>query len=1363
MRFGLIGRNLRNVSAVALLAAGLPGIAVTASAQETYVFGQISLFAGNFTNGLVAADFNGDGRPDLAVSYFSVHSGQSAVSIYLGQPAGGFVYSATYDGYEAFALVTGDFNGDGKPDLALISGAFLQVFIGNGDGTFQLPATYSIPFGTYAVDGFGQIAVGDYNGDGKLDVAIVDGVQGAAAVLLGNGDGTFQPFAQVTDNGSPTAIVAGDFNGDGKLDLVTNDLKSTNLSVLLGNGDGTFQAPVSISTGYTAQSLVAGNFNNNANLDLAFEGVDNLGNSVVILLGNGNGTFQPPFEYSAGSESGPLATAQLNSDGNLDLVTATGPDAYVLLGNGDGTFQQAVGYATGTSVASGVVVADFNGDGAPDLAIGDNGSDYVPVVLGRGDGTLELRSDYTIGGDTRAFNISTADFTANGILDLAVPGPYYGGLSTLLGNGNGTFPPSVFEASFMGGSATPGDFNGDGKADLAFNESPVASVLEILLSNGDGTFTAAGSLPLTFETSAVGDFNGDGKLDVAAADSAANSVAVMLGNGDGTLQAPAYYATAAGPSGAAVGDFNGDDIPDLALTACTQGVVSILLGNGDGTFKTHVDFEAGTCPGAIVTGDFNQDGKTDLAVSNYSDVAVLLGNGDGTFQAPVNYSAPGIGQLTAGDFNGDGKLDLAAVPQSACSAPGSPGVVFVLFGNGDGTLQSPVTFATQTCPVAFASGDFNGDGAPDLAVLDDQGPDGNTVISVLLDGPFIALFPVALTFPVQSVGTTSTPQTVTITNPGAGKLSVTNISASGDFSQTNNCPSSLSAQANCTVTVTFTPTTGGTRSGTLSITDTGVNSPQSIALTGTGGSEISVSPASLSFALQSIGTVSTPQVVTVTNNSGIQLNFTAGPAITGPNSSDFVFCAPMLVPGAVCFYPSFGDCSVTPVLEPGGYCTVGIGFDPTAGGTRSATLSFTDSASGSPQMVPLSGLAPEPIVSLSPPTLNFGDQPVGTSSHTQLVTLTNTGNGALTVTSVTVSGDYGAGNTCRTSVPVGGNCLISVVFKPASSGTRTGTVTITDNAANSPQTIALTGAGTTPAVTLAPTNLSFGTELAGQSSVATPVTLTNTGAAPLAISSIGFGGSNAGDFSQQNNCGTSVSADATCTISIIFKPAAGGSRSATLTVADDASGSPQAVTLSGTGQDFAISVVGASSATVTPGGSVSYTLQLSSQGGLAGAVMVACSGAPAGATCSLTGASPVFGISLPPSGSSAPFVIGVTTTAAGTSWRLRPRSPREPRGPWPIVSLITFLALAGLALLGLGRAQPRPAGDRPFGRLVVPMTIAALTLALALIVPGCGGGATGPMQSGGTPAGTYPLTVTATYASSGATMQHTATLTLTVQ
>ncbi|HXJ96314.1 MAG TPA: choice-of-anchor D domain-containing protein [Terriglobia bacterium] len=423
-------------------------------------------------------------------------------------------------------------------------------------------------------------------------------------------------------------------------------------------------------------------------------------------------------------------------------------------------------------------------------------------------------------------------------------------------------------------------------------------------------------------------------------------------------------------------------------------------------------------------------------------------------------------------------------------------------------------------------------------------------------GTFVKLVPTSLTFASQAVGATSAAQTVTLTNTLGQALALT-VSITGtnptDFAQTNTCGGSVAAGASCTFSVTFVPTAAGTRSATLSITDAGGGSPQTVALTGTATSTVTLAPTSLTFASQTVGTTSAAQAVTLSNTGTTALSITSI-TITPASPADFA---------------QTNNCGTS--VAAGANCTINVTFTPTATGTRTASVSVADSGPGSPQLVSLTGTGAAPAVTLSVPSLTFASQAVGTTSAAQAVTLTNTGTAALSITSISITGtnpgDFAQTNTCGTSVAAGANCSISVTFTPAASGTRSASISIADNATGSPQTVTLTGSGTgasTPAVTLAPASLTFTGLAVGTPTAAQTVTLTNSGGATLSITSVSITGTNSGDFGQSNSCGTSVAAGASCIINVTFTPLALGIRTASVSIADNATGSPQTVALTGT-------------------------------------------------------------------------------------------------------------------------------------------------------------------------------------------------------
>jgi hypothetical protein len=587
------------------------------------------------------------------------------------------------------------------------------------------------------------VAVGDFNGDGVLDLAVANAtINGTVSVLLGNGDGSFQPAHNFAAGDDPISVAVGDFNGDGVPDLAVADNASfggtPGISVLLGNGDGSFQAARHFDAGANPRSVAIGDFNGDGVPDLV---VANDGsNDVSVLLGNGDGSFQPARSFAAGNVPLSVAVGDFNGDGIDDLAVANSQsnDVSVLLGNGDGSFQPARNYAAGTH-PFGLAVGDFTGDGISDLAVTNYTTlGSVSVLLGNGDGTFQAPVSYATGDHSQAGDNSSSvvigDFTGDGIPDLAVANDSSTGpVSVLLGNGDGTFQPA---RNFLGGSGSQalaaGDFTGDGTLDLAV--ANLSGNVSVLLGNGDGTFPAAANfvLGISPQSVAVGDFNGDGIPDLAAANLGSNNVSVLLGNGGGMFQPAVNYAAGLAPTSVVVADLTGDGIPDLVVTNDTT-YVSVLLGNGDGTCQPPQTYAAGNAAWSVAVGDFNGDGIPDLVVANLGSdsVSVLLGNGDGSFQAPRNFAVGHRPRSVAvGDFNGDGVLDLAVADSGNVDGSGSG--VSVLLGNGDGSFQPARTFAAGTNPFSVAVGDLDGSGKLDLVVADNATYGGTPGISVLL-------------------------------------------------------------------------------------------------------------------------------------------------------------------------------------------------------------------------------------------------------------------------------------------------------------------------------------------------------------------------------------------------------------------------------------------------------------------------------------------------------------------------------------------------------------------------------------------------------------------------------------------------------
>jgi len=432
--------------------------------------------------------------------------------------------------------------------------------------------------------------------------------------------------------------------------------------------------------------------------------------------------------------------------------------------------------------------------------------------------------------------------------------------------------------------------------------------------------------------------------------------------------------------------------------------------------------------------------------------------------------------------------------------------------------------------------------------------------------PVVKISPTTLAFGSVTDGTISAAQTITVTNTGNGILNISTIGFLGgagslEFAITKNtCGSTLAAGANCTFGVLFEPgSSPGTYGAEVGVTDNAAGSPQYATISGTGVAggtgTVTLSPTSLTFPATTVGASSAPQHVALTNTGTTAVTITSI-ALTGINSTSFYF---------------INGCSSS--LAASANCVVSVYFSPATTGSQVAGLTYTDSAAGSPQTVSLTGTglaSGTGTVSLTATSLNFGSVLVGSSSNSQYVTMTNTGTTAVTIASVALTGanasQFVFGNTCGTSLAAGANCSIHGHFAPTANGAMTGAITITDSATGSPQSITLAGTGYSPtSVTLSATSLNFGSVAVGSTSSSQSVTMTNTGSAALSITSIALTGANASSFVFANSCGTSLAAGANCSIHGHFAPTITGALTAAITISDSAAGSPQTISISGTG------------------------------------------------------------------------------------------------------------------------------------------------------------------------------------------------------
>jgi hypothetical protein len=637
--------------------------------------------------------------------------------------------------------------------------------------------------------GVSAVAVGDVNGDGKLDVVTTDfgpgpfgngGGDGKIEVLLGNGDGTFGSPTAVMTAMSPAGLVLQDLNGDGKLDLAVADngnlgTTSGTVSVLLGNGNGTFEAP----TNYAAAnpvSLVAGDFNADGKTDLAFfnTGGPTQPNDFMpfyfsVLLGNGNGTFQSPINSVPSNRVGTLAVGDFNHDGRQDLVGTTENAPMLLLGNGDGTFQSGTSLPNSSFTApfTTVLAADFNGDGNLDVAAaGAAGNSGLGVFLGNGNGTFKSPTMNDLGGSNFYAILAAGDFNSDGKVDLAatntrpVNNTNLGKVNVLLGNGDGSFQDRVaFDTSPLLSTSTGsqadgvavGDFNGDGKADLVVANT-TSNTIGVLLNQN----RLAASLVTGVDEIVTPDINNMAPEQVVGEDATGKA-----------LFAFDVYANTNSVR-VALADFNGDGVPDIVTAPGPGSTPEVRVFDGvtgwqiAGPLGSFLAYDAGFLGGVnVAVGDINGDGVSDIATGADAGGGPHVRVFDGKTGQDVQFAghsglvrgfyAYDVGfmggvRVAVGDVNGDGQLDIITG-----AGPGGGPHVHVYDGktlaeiplsNRMGFDQGFMAYDPSfSGGVHVAAADVNGDGRADVIVSSDP-PSGSMQVEVLsgADGTVLQAF-----------------------------------------------------------------------------------------------------------------------------------------------------------------------------------------------------------------------------------------------------------------------------------------------------------------------------------------------------------------------------------------------------------------------------------------------------------------------------------------------------------------------------------------------------------------------------------------------------------------------------------------------
>ena len=689
---------------------------------------------------IVAADVNNDGKQDLIYvdgPGYTAH----ALHVLLGKGDGTFSHAPdiSLPAGLCCSLTVTDVTKDGKADI-LLSGnnatsVEVAVFVGNGDGTFQAPVVTI--FQPALISNFpafrSAFAVGDINGDGNADLALLDSQNGYIYFLLGNSTGHFTPGTPVM-GGTRDAVYLMDLNGDGHLDILTTDSIGAGFVVYLGKGDGTFGGYTRYGFTTSGGPFLVADVNSDGHPDVfAVEYPGNLG----YFPGNADGTFGAFASLGPSPSSNQLISVNdLNGDGILDLTFLTPSGLSVSLGKNGPSFSTPLTTITGgsTSVYSTLSTdpapGDFNGDGHIDLAMAAEGG--IVILLGKGDGTFASVSFYDMGHQVGG--AAVAKFSGSNFQDIAVSLP-----ATfprlLLGNGTGKFtlgpdPNPSYGTQPLNATVLAADFNGDGKPDLnignAVPNTSYSGTQSVELNQGNGVFGSP--IAVQHGSPNIVDLNGDGRADMIFA---SDQIYVSLGQADGSFRLVTTPLRLAEFSGLFnVGDVNRDGKPDLILNY--RDHFEVWFGNGDGTFtyRSSTNIQNVVNDVVAVIADLDGDGNGDVVLapdfnpgSPMGPLAIFYGNGDGTFQEPVYLPASHrYSQVTAVDVNRDNKLDLVMTDGAG---------IAVMMNLGGRKFDSEVNYIAGRSVSILNVMDVNGDGYPDIVVANTDG----TTVTVLLNQP----------------------------------------------------------------------------------------------------------------------------------------------------------------------------------------------------------------------------------------------------------------------------------------------------------------------------------------------------------------------------------------------------------------------------------------------------------------------------------------------------------------------------------------------------------------------------------------------------------------------------------------------------
>jgi hypothetical protein len=556
-------------------------------------------------------------------------------------------------------------------------------------------------------------AVGDFDGDGRLDLAYPDGAGAAVQVLYGRDDG-FTPGPALPLDEPLHSIYAADIDGRDGIDLLVG---SRGKVVVYPSRDRGFGDPLHLATGLLfANQIVTADVNGDGILDLFV--TDHGGSAASLLLSEPADpsevfpSYAAPLLLDLGFQGVAAALADVDRDGLIDAIVVGDRGMALFPGARPGPFGARRDLVRRPGLSA-LGVLDFNGDGHLDIATCDRQGSALLLLAGDGKGEFRHERSYGVGREPT--DLAVGDIDGDGLLDLAIANRIGGSATVLRSFGNGYFAgPMSLATEDQPGAIVTADLNGDGFLDLAVaNER--SDTIGIYLGDGSGGFRVGDSVRVGRDPRGLisGDFDGDGHVDLAAVDFASDDVAILAGRGDGAFAAPLLVAVGLGPTALTSGDFNSDGHPDLAVANTLSESVTILFGDGHGRFPSSVNHPVPFHPTYLLAGDLNRDDRTDLVVgrAGQESVSILFGNEDGHLDPPTSGNMGGtVRPLVADDLDDDGLTDLVVLRDDYDD-------IGVMLGLPRGSFTAPVYFPVSRAPHAVVAGDFDGDGLLDLAVV----------------------------------------------------------------------------------------------------------------------------------------------------------------------------------------------------------------------------------------------------------------------------------------------------------------------------------------------------------------------------------------------------------------------------------------------------------------------------------------------------------------------------------------------------------------------------------------------------------------------------------------------------------------------